>query len=195
VFPRDGRHVVRPLFLLTLAATVAFADPAAAQRRQPDTVFSVDVDFLGASLNYARARGPGGYWGLDAGVGGGFWSRMLLAGRHFADEDGPSYEARDGFVDKELIEILHLGAFRRWSRSPRVTWDVGARASVLVHFDSSDDDPGLPLFLGGYTNLMVGNRWAKIGPRVLVGLFSEGSLGREFGVYLVPLTGRVSFGW
>jgi len=120
---------------------------------------------------------------------------MLLAGRHFSHEDGPSYETRDGFVDKELIEILHAGAFLRRSPSERVSLDVGARASVFIHFDSSDDDPGVPLFLGGYANLRVGNRWVKLGPTLMVGLFSEGSHARELGVLLVPFSGRVSFGW
>jgi hypothetical protein len=66
---------------------------------------------------------------------------------------------------------------------------------VFIHFDSSDDDPALPLFLGAYANLMWGNRWLKVGPRLLVGVFSEGSRSRELGVYLVPLAGRVSYGW
>lgn len=183
----------RLTFLLLAALACAF--PAAAQRRQPDTVVSLDADLFGGTLSYARALGPGRYWGLEAGLGGAFLNRMVLAGRHFADEDGPSYQTRDGAVDKELIEILHAGVFRRWVPSARVSTDVGARASVFVHFDSSDDDPGLPLFVGAYANVLVGWRRVKFGPRVLVGMFSEGLSARELGVYLVPLSGRVSFGW
>ena len=181
--------------LVGLVAAAVCPAPVAAQRRQPDTVFSVEADWIGGAVSYARTRGPGRYWGLEAGVGGGFVNRMLLAGRHFSDEDGPSYEPRDGAVDKELIELLHVGMFRRWSPTERVSWDVGARASVFIHTDSSDDDPAIPLFLGTYANLMVGNRWLKAGPRLLIGMFSEGSQARELGVYLVPLAGRVSFGW
>ncbi|GMV07088.1 MAG: hypothetical protein AMXMBFR53_33630 [Gemmatimonadota bacterium] len=181
--------------VLALATLSAHPRDGSAQRRQPDTVLSLEADFIGGTVSYARARGPGRYRGVEAGLGGGFWNRMLLAGRHFAHEDGPSYETRDGFVDKELVELLHAGAFLRRVPSERVSWDVGARASVFIHFDSSDDDPGVPLFLGGYANLRVGNRWVKVGPTLLVGLFSEGSLARELGVLLVPLSGRVSFGW
>jgi len=168
---------------------------AAAQERRPDTVLSLDVDVLGGAVSYARARGPGRYWGLQVGIGGGFVNRMLLAGRHFADDEGPSYEARDGFVDKELIELLHAGVFRRWTPSERVSADVGARASVFVHGDSSDDHQGIPVFVGLYANIMAGTRRFKVGPRILVGVFSEGSLAREFGVYLVPVSGRLTFGW
>jgi hypothetical protein len=181
--------------LLVLAAAFLVVAPAAAQQRQPDTVFSLEMDWFGGSVNYARARGPGAYRGGEAGVGGGFVSRMLLAGRHFSHQDGPSYETRDGYEDKELIEVLHLAAFRRRVVSERLSWDVGARASAFLHYDTSDDDPGFPLFVGGYANLMVGNRWAKAGPRLLVGMFSEGRGTRELGVYLVPLAGRISFGW
>ena len=182
---------------VVLAAALAVAAPASAQQRRPDTVLSLEVDYLGGSVNYARARGPDTYRGGEAGVGGGFVSRMLLAGRHFSHEDGPSYESRDGYVDKELIEILHLAVFRRSVVSERLSWDVGARASAFVHQDTSDDDPAFPLFVGGYANLMVGNRWVKVGPRLLLGVFSEtgGISSRELGVYLVPLAGRISFGW
>ena len=181
--------------LLALAAALALAAPARAQHRQPDTVLSVEVDYLGGSVNYARARGPGTYWGGEAGVGGGFVSRMLLSGRHFSHEDGPSYETRDGYEDKELVEILHLAAFRRGVASGHVSWDVGARASAFFHYDTSDDDPAFPLFVGGYANLMVGSSRVKVGPRLLVGMFSEGRATRELGIYLVPLAGRISFGW
>ena len=79
--------------------------------------------------------------------------------------------------------------------SERWSWDAGARASVLFHYDTSDDDPAFPVFLGGYVNLMVGNRTVKVGPRLLVGVFYEAGGAREFGVYAVPLAGRISYGW
>lgn len=201
--PGSRRRPPRPApWALALASGVAsglaflmLACPVAGQRRQPDTVVALDVDVLGGAMSYARATGPGRYWGVQAGIGGAFLSRMLLSGRHFADEDGPSYQPRDGARDKELFEILHAGVFRRWAPADRFAADAGARASVFVHFDSSDDDPGIPFFLGFYGSAMVGGRRLKVGPRLLVGMFSEGSTAREFGVYFVPLSGRLSFGW
>ena len=193
--PRSRRGARLAVGLASCLALLSFVAPLAAQRRQPDTVLALEADVLGGAMSYARATGPGRYWGLEAGIGGAFLSRMLLSGRHFADEDGPSYQPRDGARDKELFEILHAGVFRRWVPSDRFSADAGARASVFVHFDSSDDDPGIPLFLGLYGSAMVGGGRLKVGPRVLVGMFSEGSTAREFGVYLVPLSGRISFGW
>lgn len=186
---------LRAVALTMLAAWLARAAPTLAQDHQPSSMISVDVDVLGASVGFLHAQAPGRYLGLEAGIGGSFLSRMLLSGRHFADAAGPSYESRDGSEDKELFEVLHAGLFRRWVRSEHTSVDAGARASVFVHFDSSDDDPGVPLFLGGYANFMVGGRHVKVGPRLLVGLFWERSLSGEFGIYLVPLSGRITFGW
>lgn len=177
-----------------VAATLSWT-PLVAQRRQPTSVLALDLDVVGGGLSYARARGQGGYVGLGAGVGGAFWNRMLLAGRHFSDEGGPSYQARDGATDKDLIEILHAEVFRRWVTDGRWSFDAGVRGSVMIHFDSSDDDPGVPLFVGAYGSALWGGRRFRVGPRLLVGLFTEGALAREFGVYLVPVSGRVTFGW
>ena len=72
---------------------------------------------------------------------------------------------------------------------------MGVRGSVFIHFDSSDDDPGIPSFLGAYAAYLYGNRRIKVGPELLVGWFSEGSNANELGVLFAPLTGRISFGW
>jgi hypothetical protein len=167
--------------LIQLLVPALAPPPLWAQRRQPDTVLSLDTDVLGGALSYARAEGPGRYRGVEAGIGDAFLHGGLVSGRHFEDT--------------ELFELLHAAVFRRWVPSDRLSADVGARASVFVHVHASGDGPGLPLFAGVYANAMVGGRRLKVGPRVLVGMFSEGSSARGFGVYLVPLSVRFSFGW
>jgi len=189
-----ARGVV-PAILVPLLGLALAVRPVSAQLRQPDTVLSLDADVLGGALSYARARGPGRYWGVEAGVGDAFLHGVLLSGRSSAHEDGPSAEARGGFVDKELFEILHAGIFRRWVPSDRMSADVGVRASVFVRDGAAGNDPGLPLFAGVYANAMVGGRRLKVGPRLLAGIFSEGPTARAFGIYLVPLSARFGFGW
>lgn len=172
-----------------------WAPAAGSAQRTPANQFALDAEVVGGSLSYAWGGRDGTYWGVAAGLGGSLLNRMLVAGAHFAHEDGPSYEPRDGYGDKDLYELIHLGFFRRWTPPGRWSWDVGVRGSAMVHFDTSDDDPGFPLFVGGYGNVMWGNRSVKVGPRLLVGVFSEAGSATEFGVYLAPLTGRVAVGW
>jgi hypothetical protein len=175
--PSRCRAILAVFSALALAVGAA---PAAAQRRQPDSMFSVDADWLGATVGYARARAPGRYGGVEAGLGGSFLNRMLLAG--------------EGYVDEELVEMLHVAAFRRWTPSPHLSWDLGVRTSLFVRQDSWGDDSRFPLFAGLYASLMAGTRRVKVGPRVLVGVFPAIS-GTGLGVYLVPVSGRISFGW
>ena len=185
----------RPLLLFLLVALLGGSGRAEGQGRRPTSQVAVDLDLLGTAVSYARGGRDGPYWGAQAGLGGSFLSRMLLAGRHFADEDGPSYGSRDGAVDKKLYEVVHLAVFRRWDGSDRWSADAGGRTSVFVHTDSSDDEPALPVFVGFYGSFLVGTRHVKVGPHLLVGYFTEGSSANELGVYLVPLSGRITFGW
>lgn len=201
------RRPPSPILIATVAVAVfgSVARPAdASAQRIPANEFAVDAEVLGGTLSYAWGGADGTYWGVGAGIGGSLLSTMVLAGRHFSEEGWIAYEQRDGATEKLLIELLHVEAFRRWSPSLRQEYDVGVRASAFIHGDSSDDDFGGGLFVGGYTTAHWGWDHVKVGPRVLVGYFTEGSgtdrdgirrHTREFGVFLSPLTGRISFGW
>lgn len=188
---RGGRRLRAGVVVLALLASAA---PAAEAQRYPSRVFAVDAEILGGSLSFARHRGGGSYQGMAVGLGGSFLTRMLLSGRHFSHPGWPSYETADGSTDQQLFELLHVALFRRWT-SPRRSVDVGVRGSVLLHSNSFDDDPGIPLFAGVYANALFGWRRVKLGPRVLVGVFTEGSGITELGILLVPFTARIEFGW
>lgn len=185
---------VRSLGGIAAFAALAAAVPpgAGAQQRQPDTVLTLDLEVTGATVGHARALGPGRYWGMEAGLGGSFLSRMLVAGDRFSHRSEGTGANR---VDTRLMELVHLGAFHRWRTSDRVTWDAGVRASLFYNSGPFDDDPAFPTFAGTYATLMVGGQRVQAGPRVQAGLFNDGSGKRELGVYLVPLAGRISFGW
>jgi hypothetical protein len=178
--------------LVAAALSGALAPPAAGQLRQPDSVFTLDVEVMGATVGYARSLGPGRYWGLEAGLGGSFLSRMLVAGDRFSHRTEGTGAGRE---DTRLMELGHVGAFHRWRLSERVTADAGVRASLFYNSGPFDDDPAFPTFAGAYATLMMGGRRLQVGPRIQAGLFAEGSGRQELGVYLVPLAGRVSFGW
>ena len=71
--------------------------------------------------------------------------------------------------------------------------DVSDFSDALADFDDSDDDPGGGVFYGAFVEAMYGWRSLKFGPRVLAGFFTEGR--PEFGIYLAPLNGRLTFAW
>lgn len=154
---------------------------------------TLDASPLSASVAYARQVSPGRFLGAEVGVGGDLVHVMLLAGRHFAEDWGLSYEGKDSHGGEFLFELLHVDAFYRIQPSERWNVDVGGRLSGFLHFDDSDDDPGGGVFYGAFVEAMYGWRSLKFGPRVLVGFFTEGR--PEFGIYLAPLNGRLTFAW
>ena len=144
-----------------------------AQIRQPDTVFSMEGDWLGGSVNYARARGPGRYRGVEAGIGGAWWN----AG------------------DEERWEILHVGAFHRGIPAGWLAWDAGGRVSLFSRSRNAAGGGDLRFFLGGSAGVRVGWTRLKAGPSAMAGVFAGAGGPPRVGLVFVPLTVRVSFGW
>ena len=154
---------------------------------------SIDVTAIGGSASFAHGERTGLLFGACAGVGGDFLNFMAIAGRHFAQ--GLAYEPKDGYTNKRLFDLAHMGLFLRRQPSERWQYDVGLRGSVFLHGDSSDDDPGAGYFLGGYGALYFGGSHIKVGPRVLVGRFRCGRSDPEFGITISPITARFLVAW
>ncbi len=130
---------------------------------------------------------------VEGGVDVGYLTYMIYAGRHFAEHDGWSYEEKDGFENKDLLEILHGNLFVRHEYADWWHIDTGLRSSLFLHFDSSDDDAATGVFAGAYATAMFGWKHFKLGPRVQAGIFYEHE--GEFGVFLQPVIGRIAFSW
>jgi hypothetical protein len=180
------------ILLCALGALLAAA-PAAAQRRVPDSRFTLDVGVVGATLGYAGRVGGDWFAGAEIGGGGDFLNAMVLGGRHFSQDGWLSYEEPDASGEENVFELGHVAFFARREASDRFQADVGVRASVFFHFDPSDDDPGGGLFVGPYTSLYWGWRHFKVGPRIAAGLFYEDADTRELGINVAPLTVRITF--
>ena len=179
---------------LSFALMLVCAAPLSGQesRPAPRVQFTLDAGAIGGSLGVAWRIDEQRMVGVGGGVGGDIVGYMLLAGRHFAEDFGLSYERKDGYHSKFLLEYVHLNAFMRQETAGRWEFDAGLRASTFLHYDSSDDDPGGGLFMGGYAAAYYSYRAVKLGPRVLVGAFKERRA--EFGIFVVPLTLRFAFG-
>lgn len=173
-------------------SAAAWAEPAA-QPSRDEHMFTLDLTLIGGSAGYARRIGEHRYIGFDGGVDVAFLSYMIYAGRHFAEADGWSYEDKDGFDGKDLLEVFNANVYVRHVYGDHWNIDTGIRASVFLHFDSSDDDAGSGYFGGGYVSLFYGWKHVKFGPRVQAGVFSEGD--PEFGVFISPGIVRVAIPW
>ncbi len=183
--PFEGATGVRPP-----EQAQASAAPASLQK---SNMLTVDLTLLGGSIGYARRIGAHRYVGVEGGVDVGYLTYMIYAGRHFAEHDGWSYEEKDGFENKDLLEILHGNLFVRHEYADWWHIDTGLRSSLFLHFDSSDDDAATGVFAGAYATAMFGWKHFKLGPRVQAGIFYEHE--GEFGVFLQPVIGRIAFSW
>lgn len=180
-----------------LVLVLALAAPAAAQGNAPREragQLHLDVQPVGLAIGYATKLRSGHAVGGELGFGGNFLEYMLVGGRHFAEDSGIAYEDRDNATGPSLFEVLTLSAFVRHPGTARWQIDTGLRGSAFLHFDSSDDDPGGGLFGGLYAKAVYGGTHIKFGPRVMMGVFSEGNGITEFGIHLALILGRLTWG-
>lgn len=153
---------------------------------------SIDLSFAGVSVGYAVRNSANTSFGASVGIGGNWLSYMAIAGRHFAEANGLSYEAKDGAGNKELIELLRASVFVRRELAAGRQLDLGLKGSAFLHSDSSDDDPGGGLFVGLNATAMWW-KWnrVRVGSSLDAGMFTEGR--PEFGINVAPVLVRVSF--
>ena len=166
---------------------------------EPDTAvwdrnqFTLDVNFAGLGVTYARPIRAFRVLGAGVGLGGDALNSMLLSGSHFSQENRLAYEDRDPYGGEQLLSVAHLDVFTRTDLGLGRYWELGLRGSMFLHWDDSDDDPGFGTFLGLYAAPMLGSDRFHFGPRVLAGFFSEERV--EFGILFELLTGRVLWSW
>jgi hypothetical protein len=177
--------------LAACALALATSSPVLAQS-VPGHQFTLDANLIGLSLGFAVRTAPRTSIGAAVGIGGNWLNYMALAGGHFAEADGPSYQKKDGVSSKELIELERASIFVRREFDGGRQLDVGLKASGFLHFDSSDDEPGGGGFVGvGVTGMWYRWRALRLGSELDIGRYSEGR--PELGVNVAPLLVRLSF--
>ena len=169
------------------AETAPLSSPLA-----PEGELHLDLAFAGVSVGVAKRVSDNTAVGASLGVGGNWLNYMALGGRHFAEPGGLSYEAKDGYTSKSLLEGVRGSLFVRRHFGGGRELDLGLKASLFLHSDSSDDDFGGGSFVGAnvtYTWL----QWRKLhfGSELDIGRYSEGT--PELGVNVAPLMVRVAF--
>ena len=171
------------------AGGVAVAQEDAPDERQ----LTLDLSLFGVALGYAKRTSPSRLVGGELALLGDWVNFTPFAGAHFSQ--AVAYQARDDYGGEALWEMLSAGMYVRYERSSRWQHEVGAHASLFAHYDDSDDDPGVGVFIGGSYTPTWGTRRFRLRPRVLAGVFWEPDVATEFGINISFLTGRVVFGW
>ncbi len=178
--------------------------PASAQAPLvPEKQAHLDLAIAGASLGFAARTSERTSFGVEIGGGGNWVNYMLLGGRHFAEDGGPSYATKDGATSKSLFELAHATVFMRTHFNETQHLDLGVKASGFLHFDSSDDDPGGGYFLGMNAKYNWA-KWKRIGlaSEMDIGRYAEPGLGgcmlgcgevHEFGINVAPILVRFTF--
>lgn len=185
---------MRPLRSLLAAAalTCVGALPGHTQTA-PVRQVHFDLSPVGLAIGFAVRNSPSTSIGFSAGGGGNWYNYMVVAGRHFSESNGWSYDTKDGSTDKSLYEIARLQLFVRRHFASGRQLDVGIKASGFLHSDSSDDDPGGGTFVGvNMTALWWQWRRLRFGSELDVGRYAE-SRATELGVNVAPILLRLTF--
>jgi hypothetical protein len=189
------RSILAAASLAAASLSAAIATPSFAQSTEPlapQRQFNIDGSAVGLSVGFAARSSDKTSFGVAFGIGGNWYNYMVLAGGHFAEENGLSYETRDGSTSKSLYELGHATVFVRRHFDGGRQLDLGLKVSGFLHSDSSDDDPGGGTFVGLSATAMW-YQWKKlrVGSELDVGRYSEGR--PEIGVNVAPLLLRVTF--
>lgn len=174
-----GRRTV--LFGVLTAAAFLAPSLAHAQERQQ---FTLEASVIRGALGYARAVATDVHVGGEVGFG-------------FPQIDYTLSPAKDPLTgDPSFEEYLHVALFLRQRLHTRISYDIGARASMVDLWSCEVSDCWPTPFVGAYVQPMFGGRRLSIGPRILAGWTNEAEArsGSTFTIAVAPLNVRLTLG-
>jgi hypothetical protein len=178
------------LMLTTLSGVGAVAADHETDGRAPRHQVSLEAVPVAGALGYAFRLLPDTAVGVKLGFGFDLTSTVPLAGGHFTDDWGLSYEARDGATSKRYLEVAQAALFVRHFLPRGFHLEGGVRIAGGMHMDSSDDDAAGAAFTGAYGAVFWGGSILQVGSRVSIGALSEprgGAPERELAVVVSPI--------
>jgi hypothetical protein len=183
------------MLTLALVAAVHVGEADAADGLAPRRQLSLEAVPVAAALAFALGVAPNTSVGIKLGLGLDLLSLVPIAGGHFTDDWGLSYEARDGTTSKRYGEIAQVGLFVRHFLPDGFQLETGGRLAGGLHSDSSHDGSAGATFMGAYGALFWGSSILSIGSCVSVGFLSEPrdlSSEREVAVVVNPIILRLT---
>lgn len=186
--------VVKVLFTAFMLLLAAFASGQNTSIQVKDNLWGIDFHCLGTSVHYAHKIKGDLFLGAEIGILPDIFSRILLAGDNFTQDNTIWTDDKDGVSITDPAQLAFTHVFGRWK--PKNEWfemDIGLRRARFISSIPYEDFFGSPVFNGGYIKPSFGFNKFKIGIRLDFGNMSEKSVGAdEFVIASSPFI-RINF--
>jgi hypothetical protein len=153
--------------------------------------WGIDFHAIGISLHGAVKLDDGFFVGGEFGAFPNAFDRVLLAGKHFTEENTKWSNDRSLAEFHNLRQFYFLHLFARWK--PPTSWlemDTGYRLARYKNNIPFEDSYGFPAFQGGYWKVLLGSKKFKGGVSFLLGDMVQKDFNintREFVIIFSPL--------
>lgn len=153
--------------------------------------WGIDFHGLGISLHGTVKLEEGFFVGGELGAFPNAFDRVLLAGKHFTEENTKWSNDRSLAEFHNLRQSYFLHLFARWK--PPIGWlemDTGYRLARYKNNIPYEDSYGFPAFQGGYWKVLLGSKKFKGGVSFLFGDMVQKDFHidtREFVIIFSPL--------
>jgi hypothetical protein len=191
------------LFYSSLSAQEGFGGNKLGNERNPkveETViksnnfWGIDFHLFGTSLHYARSIAVNFFLGGELGLLPDKLDWVLLAGKHFTEENTIWSNDRSEEKLNQFGQIFFIHLFGRWkSECKWFEFDVGLRRARYIYSVPHEDRIDSSVFNGGYIKPSIGYKKFKIGTRLDFGDMSldYGDV-NEFVIMFTPYV-RINF--
>jgi len=152
------------------------------QRKNLKNLLGIDFHYWGTSFHYAGKIEKTLFLGFEVGLLPEMFDWVILAGKHFTEENTIWSNNRNEANLHKLRQFLFGHILVRWK--PSISWfeiDGGFRIAAYVRNVPYEDDIGIPAFYGIYLKPAIGFNKFKIGIRLGVGgMFESQNEVKEF---------------
>ncbi len=164
------------------------------QKKKSENLLGIDFHFFGTSFHYAGRIADEFYLGGEIGLLPDKLDWVLLAGKHFTEENTIWSDDRSEERFNQFGQIFFIHLFGRWkSEGKWFELDAGLRRARYIYSVPHEDRIDSSVFNGGYIKPSIGYKRFKIGTRLdLGGMSLDYGDVNEFVIMCTPYV-RINF--